>query len=222
MKLLKLSREGLLDWQIPIKGFVEYCKRWWPGASEHKKTYRVIRDRLQNFDIYEVDKSQQEWHVGNGHGYTRDIPILKGIDFYKLLLFYEAIEIMLRKKCVVEEDPFLEFFDMMPDHRGYCAVMIFEAVFKKLLFHRTRDEIRGRMETETTLREVVEEDAEEEIPVPPLERVNSAMRMEAWNSLTIEEKLRDQTFWSQCVLAKLRRKAQGLVRQLKLDLNILH
>ena len=215
---MKRSREGLLNWQIPIKGFVEYCQRWWPGASEDKKTYRSIRDQLQDFDIYKVDKSQQEWHVGNGHNYTRDMPILKGINLERLLLFYEAIEVMLREKCVVAHDQFLEFFDMMPDHRGYCAVMVFEEVFKgKLLFHRTRNDggMLGTMETE----EIVQEEVEEgEIPVPPLERVNSAMQIEQWDSEYREEKLSDRTFWSQCVLAKLRRKAQRLVRQLKLNL----
>ena len=211
--LLKRSQEGTLDWQLPIKGFIEYCKRWWQGASEEKKTFRNIRNQLDYlFGVCEIDRSNQEWQTGkDGNPYTRDIPILKGVNFEKLLLLYECIEIALRYKCGIVKE---EFFDMMPDHRGYCAVMIFEKVFPDRMFHRSPDGMPGTKETSSG----EDEDEEEEVPVPPLEAVNSTLEIEKCDPELRAIKLGDGTFWSQCVLAKLAKKGQQFVQQLRLEL----
>ena len=82
-----------LDWQLPIKGLVSStARRWWQGASEEKKTFRSIRNQLGDlFGVCEIDRSNQEWQMGkDGNQFTRDMPILKGIDFEKLLLLYES------------------------------------------------------------------------------------------------------------------------------------
>ncbi|NET55438.1 MAG: hypothetical protein F6K47_04375 [Symploca sp. SIO2E6] len=80
------------------------------------------------------------------------------------------------------------------------------------MFHRSPSGMPGTMETSSR------EDEEEEVPIPPLEAVNSTLEIEKCDPELRAIKLRDGTFWSQCVLAKLAKKGQQFVQQLRLDL----
>ncbi|NET55442.1 MAG: hypothetical protein F6K47_04395 [Symploca sp. SIO2E6] len=227
-ELLERSRQGLLDWQIPIKGFIEYCQRWWHGASKVKKTFRSIRNSLEEvFELCTIDRSKQNWQRGkDGSTYTRDIPILKGIDFERLLILYEEVEMTLRRNCGIVTE---EFFDMLPDHKGANVPLIYNKVFEDhlFMFHRKKpDYTYGTMPvspqepcstSDNPDNNIIEEEKMPEIP--PLQPVDRRLQIDLWEAQTREEHLAtDTSFWTLCVKERLQQRDRLNVRQLNLNL----
>lgn len=131
--IVNCSREQV-KFQMPLTGVGKYLKRYWSDASSSQPFLRKLRVVMsKELGLFEWNEDELEFVPRPAS--DRATPcVLHSIDFERLLLVMQQLEMMLKTMS----DDEISVLEMLPSHYGNWTRMLFNAWFQVIEYNRKR------------------------------------------------------------------------------------
>lgn len=137
--IINCAREKV-TFTMPLAGVEKYLKKYWSGAFCSQPYLRKLRVILgKELGLFEWNEEDMVWVERNQYSDDdKALPcVLSCIDFEKLLIVQQQLELMLGEVGDQGDDEEISVLILLPSHYGNWTRMLFNAWFDGIEYNRT-------------------------------------------------------------------------------------